>query len=149
MSARSSHLAYVDTNILLYAHDRRAGKKQAAAAQLLAGLWETRTGILSPQVLQEFLVNAIRKLKAPLALPQARDVVRTYGVWITRDTGVADLLRATELMELTGFSFWDSLIIASAEAAGAVVLYSEDLQDGQQVAGLIIRNPLLGTSVAK
>ena len=70
-------------------------------------------------------------------------------MWITRDTGVADLLRATELMELTGFSFWDSLIIASAEAAGAVVLYSEDLQDGQQVAGLIIRNPLLGTSVAK
>ena len=141
MSAKSSHLAFIDTNILLYAHDRQAGKKQAIAAALLAGLWETRSGILSPQVLQEFLVNAVRKLKAPLALPQARDIVRSYGVWVARDTGVADILRATELMELTGFSFWDSLILASAEASGAALLFSEDLQHGQKIAGLEIRNP--------
>ena len=146
MNAKSSQVSFIDTNILLYAHDRRAGKKQAVAAQLLAELWDTRSGALSPQVLQEFLVNAIRKLKDPLALPQARDIVRTYGVWITRDTGVTDLLRATELMELTGFSFWDSLILASAEAVDASVLYSEDLQDGQQIAGLTIRNPFVKAS---
>lgn len=134
-------LAFIDTNVLLYAHDRGAGDKQARAARLLAQLWENRSGVLSPQVLQEFLVNALRKLQSPLALPKARDIVRTYGVWVTRDAKVDDVLRATELMELTGFSFWDSLIIASAEAAGAEVLYSEDMQHGQQVAGLTILNP--------
>lgn len=67
--------------------------------------------------------------------------MRTYGLWVSRDTKVDDILRATELMELTDFSFWDSLILASAEAAGAEVLYSEDMQHGQQVAGLTILDP--------
>ena len=89
MNPKSSPLAFIDTNILLYAHDRQAGKKRILAAELLAELWKSRSGILSPQVLQEFLVNAVRKLKAPLALPQARDIVRSYGLWVARDTRCA------------------------------------------------------------
>jgi predicted nucleic acid-binding protein len=143
MSASSTGLAFVDTNILLYAHDQNAGAKQIKAAQLLTLLWEERRGVLSTQVLQEFLVNITRKIKPPLSLAKARDIVRTYGLWVERDTSVADILRATELMELTGFSFWDSLIIASAEAAGAELLYSEDMQHGQQVAGMTICNPFI------
>ena len=141
MSAKRPPLAFVDTNILLYAHDRSAGEKQVMAANLLALLWQDHNGILSPQVLQEFLVNAVRKLKTPRSLAKTRDIVRTYGLWVTRDAKVEDILRATEIMELTSFSFWDSLIIASAEAAGCAVLYSEELQHGQQVAGLTICNP--------
>ena len=141
MSTDTPKVAFVDTNILLYAHDRNAGAKQTRAAQLLTQLWENRSGTLSTQVLQEFLVNVTRKLLTPIALPKTRDIVRTYGLWVTRDTQIADILRATELMELTGSNFWDSLILASAEAAGAEVLYSEDMQHGQQVAGLTIRNP--------
>jgi predicted nucleic acid-binding protein len=141
MSVKHRPLAFVDTNILLYAHDRDAGPKRVAAAQLLATLWEERRGIVSPQVLQEFLVNALRKLKTPLNLAQARDIVRSYGLWVTHDASVAHILRGLELMELTGYSFWDSQIIASAEAAGAETLYSEDMQDGQSIAGLTIRNP--------
>jgi predicted nucleic acid-binding protein len=141
MSDRNSPLAFVDTNILLYAHDHQAGDKQAVAAELLAALWEGRCGLLSPQVLQEFLVNAIRKLRRPIALAQARDIVRAYGVWVVRDANVDDILRATELMELTGYSFWDSHILASAEASGAELLYSEDMQHGHKVAGLEIHNP--------
>jgi predicted nucleic acid-binding protein len=141
MRGKSVPLAFVDTNILLYAHDRSAGDKQAKAANLLTQLWEDRSGVLSPQVLQEFLVNAVRKLQSPLSLAKTRDIVRTYGLWVTRDAKVDDILRATEIMELTSFSFWDSLIIASAEAAGCEVLYSEDMQHGQQVAGLTICNP--------
>ena len=139
--------AFIDTNILLYAHDQDAGSKQAVAAALLTTLWETRNDILSTQVLQEFLVNALRKLKQPLALPQARDIVRTYGIWVVRDSGVAEVLRATELMQLSGFSFWDSLILASAEAAGAEVLYSEDMQNGQKIAGIEILNPFISHSI--
>lgn len=141
MSGRNAPLAFVDTNILLYAHDRSAGTKQATSANLLAQLWEGNSGVLSPQVLQEFLVNALRKLKSPLSLAKTRDIVRTYGLWVRRDAKVEDILRATEITELTGFSFWDSLIIASAEATGCEVLYSEDMQHGQQVAGLTILNP--------
>lgn len=133
--------AFVDTNVLLYAHDRSAGEKQIKAAKLLAQLWEDQNGVASPQVLQEFLVNAVRKLQSPLSLAQTRDIVRTYGLWVTRDSKVEDILRATEIMELTAFSFWGSLIIASAEASGCEVLYSEDMQHGQQVAGLTICNP--------
>lgn len=141
MSVKHRSLAFVDTNILLYAHDRDAGPKRAVAARLLATLWEEHRGIVSPQVLQEFLVNALRKLKTPLNLAQARDIVRSYGLWVTHDASVAHILRALELMELTGYSFWDSQIIASAEAAGAEILYSEDMHDGRAIAGLIIRNP--------
>lgn len=96
--------------------------------------------------MQEFLVNALRKLKSPLVLPTARDIVRTYGLWVVRDTRVDDILRATELMELCGYSFWDSLIVASAEASGAEILYSEDMQHGRQIAGLTILNPFLAAS---
>lgn len=141
MSVKHRPLAFVDTNILLYAHDRDAGPKRIVAAQLLSMLWEERRGIVSPQVLQEFLVNALRKFKTPLNLAQARDIVRNYGLWVTHDASVAHILRALELMELTSYSFWDSQIIASAEAAGAETLYSEDMQDGRAIAGLIIRNP--------
>ena len=141
MSGKDLPLAFVDTNILLYAHDHHAGDKQAVAAGLLAALWEGRCGLLSPQVLQEFLVNAIRELQRPIALAQARDIVRAYGAWVVHDANVEDILRATELMELTGYSFWDSHTLASAEASGAELLYSEDMQHGHKVAGLEIRNP--------
>lgn len=143
MPASDSPLAFVDTNILLYAHDHDAGDKQSVAAVLLASLWEARCGVLSPQVLQEFLVNSVRKLQRPIPLAHARDIVRAYGTWVAHDMNVAGVLRAADLMELTGYSFWDSLILASAEAAGAELLYSEDMQHGQKVAGLEIRNPFV------
>ena len=145
MRASHSPLAFVDTNILLYAHDHDAGDKQVVAAGLLASCWENGCGLLSPQVLQEFLVNAVRKLQRPIALAQARDIVRAYGTWFVRDAGVRDILRATELMELTGYSFWDSHILACAEVSGAEYLYSEDMQHGHKVAGLEIRNPFAET----
>ncbi|HXH01873.1 MAG TPA: hypothetical protein VNN09_00970 [Candidatus Competibacteraceae bacterium] len=66
---------------------------------------------------------------------------RVYRVWVERDTSVDTLLRATELCELADFSCWDSLIAASAEAVGAEILYSEDLQHGQTIAGLRMINP--------
>ncbi len=136
-------LAFVDTNILLYAHDRQAGARQAQAAALLTSLWESRTGVLSTQVLQEFFVNVVRKIKPPLAIPQAREIVRSYSVWVTHDTCPAEIVRASEIMELAGFSFWDSLVIAAAEKSGAEILYSEDLQHGQRIAGVLIQNPFV------
>lgn len=69
--------------------------------------------------------------------------MRTYSLWARHDSSTADILRASEIMELTGYSFRDSLILAAAEKSGAEVLYSEDLQHGQQTIGLTIVNPFV------
>ena len=67
---------FVDSNILVYAHDAEAGPKRQRAAAVLRELWNARTGRLSTQVLQEFYVNATRKIKAPLSAAAAREAVR-------------------------------------------------------------------------
>jgi len=70
---------FVDSNVLIYAHDKDAGSKQAQAAQRLSELWETGLGRLSTQVLQEFYVNVTQKISKPLSRSAAREVVRGYG----------------------------------------------------------------------
>ena len=134
-------LVFIDSNILICAYDSAAGKKREAAVLLLAELWQERRGVLSAQVLQEFFVNVTRKLSPPLKTAQARDAVRLYESWVRHDTSAAHVLRASEIMELARISFWDGLILAAAEAAGAEVLASEDLQNGQTIAGVTVMNP--------
>ena len=135
-------VVFVDTNILVYAHDADAGVKRERAVEHLRALWESGTGRLSVQVLQEFYINVTRKLTTPVARSTAREVVATYGVWVRGPTTVDTVLRATDLAALAQISFWDALIIASAEEAGATRVYSEDLNGGQSIAGIKIVNPL-------
>ena len=138
-----SAVVFVDTNILIYAHDVDAGVKRERAATKLRELWDSGTGRLSVQVLQEFYVNATQKLSTPVARSTAREVIKAYGVWIHHPTTVETITRATELSELVRISFWDALILASAEEVDAEELLSEDLNDGQAIAGIKIVNPLL------
>lgn len=152
MAARASRTAtrsttapvFVDTNVLVYAHDLDAGAKRGIAASLLERLWDEQAGVLSVQVLQEFFVNVTCKIARPVAAAQAREVVRLYRPWVLHETGVDAVLRGTEIAELAKISFWDGLIIASAEAAGCELLHSEDLAHGQVVAGVKIVNPFEG-----
>jgi len=137
-----SDIAFVDTNILIYAHDRDAGERWTRASGLLAQLWESRCGRLSVQVLQEFYVVAAGKLKSAIGGAAAREVVSTYAPWVTSDADVATVLRGAELGELAQLSFWDGMIVAAAERCGATILYTEDLTDGQVIAGVRIVNPL-------
>ncbi|MGH8277402.1 MAG: PIN domain-containing protein [Steroidobacteraceae bacterium] len=138
-----SDVVFVDTNILIYAHDRDAGQKRAKAAQALERLWDEHTGRLSTQVLQEFYVTVTQKLATTLTRASAREVVRMYSPWVHQLTTTDTILRASGLAELVQLSFWDSLILASAEQAQAAQLYSEDLNVGQTIAGIRIVNPLL------
>lgn len=140
-----SVVSFVDTNILIYAHDLDADVKRERAMAKLRELWETGTGRLSVQVLQEFYVNVTQKLTTPIARSTAREVIKTYGVWIHHATTVETVARATELAELSRISFWDALILASAEEVDAEELLSEDLNDGQAIAGIKIVNPLVAT----
>jgi len=134
-------IAFVDSNVLIYAHDRNAGAKRDRAAAICGQLWTERTGCLSVQVLQEFFVTVTRKLRTPVVRAQAREVVRAYSPWVLNPTTPQTVLRATEIGEAAGIGFWDALILASAEQGGAGILYSEDLNDGQLIAGVRVVNP--------
>jgi len=134
-------IAFVDSNVLIYAHDRSAGAKRDRAVAIFRQLWSERTGCLSVQVLQEFFVTVTHKLHTPVARAHAREVVRAYSPWVLSPTTPQTVLRATEIGEIAGIGFWDALIVASAEQAGAGILYSEDLDDGQVIAGVRVVNP--------
>lgn len=137
-----SDAVFADTNILVYAHDRDAGKKRQSAAMALQQLWADRTGRLSVQVLQEFYATVTQKITTPLARAGAREIVRTYAPWVHAPTTPESVLRGVELAELAQLSFWDGLIIASAEQVGAKLLYSGDLNPDQVIAGVRVVNPL-------
>jgi predicted nucleic acid-binding protein len=130
---------FVDSNILVYAHD--AGERQRRAAEVLAELWESRAGVLSTQVLQEFYVNVTRKIKTPLSPAVAREVVRDYAHWVESPLTPATIIRGSEICEIWQLSFWDGMILAAAEQSEASRLLTEDLSHGMQVAGIDIVNP--------
>lgn len=138
-----SVVVFVDTNILVYAHDADAGVKRDRAVEKLRQLWETDTGRLSVQVLQEFYVNVTRKLTTRVARSTAREVVSAYSAWVREPTTAETVLRAADIAELAQISFWDALIVAAAEQAGAEQLLSEDLNDGQEIAGIKVTNPVV------
>lgn len=136
-----SDRTFVDTNILIHAHDVEAGRKREIAQDLLRRLWVERAGILSTQVLQEFYVNATRKIRKPLTKPEARSVVDTYAPWCVDGIAAADIAAAFRLEDQARVGFWDALIVAVAIRSGARRVVSEDLSAGQAIAGITIENP--------
>ena len=135
---------FVDTNMLVYAHDIDAKAKHEAAKVVLRDLWRTRTGVLSVQVLQEFYVNVTRKIPRPLPRNAARQVVSAYSIWCV-DTAASDISMAFKIEHASKIGFWDALIVASAVQSGAARIVSEDLNAGQVIAGVRIENPFLKT----
>jgi predicted nucleic acid-binding protein len=136
MSAKT----FVDTNVLIYAHDADSGAKHDTARAVLRELWGGRTGVLSTQVLHEFYVNVTRKIATPMTKTSARAVVDTYTVWCI-DTTPAEISAAFRIEDEAGIGFWDALIVAAARKAGAFRIVSEDLNPGQMIAGVRIENP--------
>ncbi len=137
-----SDAVFVDSNILIYAHDADAGPKRDRAVERLRQLWESGTGRLSVQVLQEFYVDVTRKLSTPVSRSTAREVVSSYAAWVKEPTTPDTVIRAIDIAEMAQIMFWDALIVASAEEAQATQIYSEDLNAGQTIAGIKIVNPL-------
>lgn len=133
---------FVDTNILLYAHDRSAGLKHERARQLLERLWTSGEGVLSPQVLQELCINLRRKIAHPLAVEEIRQIVQDYISWEIVVNTPDSTLRALEIEVRYQISFWDALILQAAESSGATVIYSEDLSTGQKYGPVHVVNPL-------
>ena len=135
-----SDRTFVDSNILIYAHDADAKSKHEIARSILAELWRQRMGVLSMQVLQEFYVNVTRKIAVPLSKDAARVVVNSYAIWCV-ETTPAEISSAFRIEDESRIGFWDALIIASAVKCGASRILSEDLNAGQTIAGVRIENP--------
>jgi len=134
---------FVDANVLVYAFDASAGKKKAMAEQLLANLWETGAGCLSVQVLQEFFVTVTGKVARPLSIDEAADRVRELATWKVFAPTAEDVLAAIVLHTQAELNFWDAMVVHAAVESGCEVLWTEDLNDGQIVRGVRIRNPFV------
>lgn len=133
---------FVDTNILIYAHDPSAGAKRDRARQLLEHLWTTGQGVLSTQVLQELCINLRRKVKPALAVDEIRRLVQDYLSWEIVVNSPHSALQALEIEVRFKVSYWDALILQAADSAGAAILYSEDLAAGQSYGAVRVVNPL-------
>jgi predicted nucleic acid-binding protein len=134
--------AFVDTNILVYAHDRSAGVKHERARALIEGLWTSGDGVLSTQVLQELCVNLRRKTAHPLSIEETMQLLRDYMTWDIVTNSAESIVEALAIEQRFNISFWDALIIQAAGSSGASVLYSEDLANGQKYGALRVINPL-------
>jgi predicted nucleic acid-binding protein len=131
---------FVDTNVFIYAHDRSAGRKHAVAADLLARLWEERSGAVSIQVLVEFYAATIKR---GLKVRDAEAVISDLETWTIHRPHHADVIQAIELLRRYKISWWDAQVINSANELGCAVLWTEDLNHGRKYGRVTVRNPFL------
>lgn len=135
--------AFFDTNVLLYMYSDGNLPKQARAQDLYQEYAFDGRNLLSTQVVQEFFVAAQKKLVIP------REKARQIAVDLLQSplvvVGPSHIRAAMENVDRYQVSFWDALILAAAEAGGAEVLFTEDLNDGHRYGGVLVRNPFLAT----
>ena len=134
---------FVDTNILIYAHDRSTNAKHKRAQELIEQLWATGSGVLSTQVLQELCVSMQQKTKRKLPEEELRDLIRDYLSWDVVVNTPESIFEALAIQSRYKVSFWDALIVQAAIYSGAETLYSEDLSHGQKYAAVQVVNPFL------
>jgi len=131
---------FVDTNILVYAHDRDAGARHHRAKELVAALWNAEERpCLSVQVLQELYVNLVKK---NVPQDEAAETVSDYALWRVVDNDRRLLSEGFEAHQRWRLSFWDAMIVAAARRIDAQELWSEDMSVGQRYDGVLLRNPL-------
>lgn len=136
----SAEQVFVDTNILVYAHDVDAGERHERARLRVAELWKRKMPpAISVQVLQELYTTLIMR-QVPQS--QAEEVVALYLRWEVMENTAGLLVRGIEEQKRWQVSPWDAWILAAARQAGARELWSEDFSAGQDYDGVRVRNPL-------
>lgn len=134
---------FVDTGILMYAHDAAAGAKHRRAKSLVEDLWHSGSGVISTQVLEELCINFRRRTERRPDWKITREIVKDYLSWEVIVNTDQSVVEALEIERHRGISFWDALIVHAAERSGAAVLYSEDLSDGQVFGPIRVVNPFI------
>jgi len=132
---------FFDTNVLAYLYDDEFPERKVQAQAVFETETKLGQAVVSTQVLQEFYVTVTRKLAVPLPTESAEEVVRNLASLIVINVDIADILAAIVRSRVSGFSFWDALIVETAIRSGASRLLSEDLQDGQVIDGMRVENP--------
>jgi len=140
MSDNTSY-QFVDSNILVYAHDLSAGSKFVKAQDLIRSLWETKTGCLSIQVMQEFYITVTQKVPHPLDYSDAARIIHDLSYWRIHEPAPKDILDAIIIQQQSSISFWDAMIVQSAVRLGCQVIWSEDLNPGQAYQGIKLIDP--------
>lgn len=134
---------FIDANVLIYAHDESAGRKRDQARELLRRLVLSRQAASSVQVAGEFFVIATRKLKSPLSPKQAAEILEDLSGWMIHSPSLKDTQAAVEIASRFQIHYWDALVIRSAQALGASILWSEDLHSGGRFGAVSVKNPFL------
>ena len=132
---------FIDTNVLVYAYDRHEPDKQRKAQAILKDAIQEESAALSAQVLGEFFVVVTRRIRNPLSASDARKIIDILSILPVSEIDLSLVKRAVETHKQYRISYWDSLIIATAERAGCGKILSEDFNHGQKYNGVLIQNP--------
>ena len=132
---------FVDTNVLVYAFDKSSSPKKLVAQQLLNKLMENDQFRVSTQVLQELFVTLTRKVSQPCSIREALEILEDLTAWPLMIVDYEAIRMAGGLADQAKLSFWDALAVVAAARSGATTLYTEDLNNGQEILGVRIRNP--------
>lgn len=133
--------AFFDTNVLVYAFDKNEPEKQAIAKRLIGQFGSDGQLIVSTQVLQELYVTLSKMGKQALPAEEVEEIVNDFAEYPLVQVDKMIIACAMKRHQSKAFSFWDSLIVEAALQANCQILFSEDMQDGQQIGQLVIRNP--------
>jgi predicted nucleic acid-binding protein len=136
---------FVDTNIFVYARDASEQKKQLVAENYLRDLWTEHRGRTSTQVLSEYYVTVTRKLEPGLPTEVAWQDVLALMAWEPQESDRQLLVRARDIEHRFMLSWWDSMIVAAAQAQACPVLLSEDFQNGMTFDDTTVLNPFITT----
>jgi predicted nucleic acid-binding protein len=132
---------FVDTNVLVYAFDKSTSPKKHVARRLLTELMDQDRLRVSTQVLQELFVTLTRKVARPCTSDEALAVLEDLAAWPLMAVDYAAIRAAVGLADQAKVSFWDALVVVAAARTGAAVLYTEDLNHGQEILGVRVSNP--------
>jgi predicted nucleic acid-binding protein len=136
-----AHTIFVDTSVLVHAHDLDSGLKRAIAEHVLKQLWQDETGVLSTQVLQELYAALTSGIASPVPRRAARDLIHAYSVWPVVTLDAADVQAASDFEERYRVGFRDAMIVVAARKSGATLLLSDTLQPYRPITGLELQNP--------
>ncbi len=131
--------SFIDTNVLVYAEASDEPLKQQAALALIKRLYENNEGVLSTQILQEYCNVALKKLRLPTTHIRAQ--LDLYEQFEVVQVTPAIIRAGLDLQQTRSVSFFDSILLASAHAAGCNVIWSEDMNTGEVINGMQITNP--------
>ena len=133
---------FLDTNIFVYTFDAKAPAKAKKAAQLVREAADTGEGIVSYQVVQEFFNVAIRRFAEPMSVPEAEQyLITVFRPLLAIHSSPALYVEALRITGKHRLPWYDALIVAAAREGQCDTLYSEDLQHGREIEGVLIRNP--------